>query len=202
MQAYKLQYEINVSLPEAERLRADYFAAFPELDKWFKNTLVQARTDGYMTTQAGRIRRFPELKEHYAKYGPLLLDQLEMWKRYHEEPRTYAEVKRIAKLCKNDFGNALNIQIQGLTSSIINRASVAIAKEFKRLSLDASITASIHDELLIECDERIVDIVAPMVQNLMENTYKISVELPAPPSVGHTYADAKNEKNEWKKKDI
>lgn len=202
MTAFKLQYEIGVHIKQAEKLRSDYFKAFPNLDKWFKATLEQVCTSGIVKTESGRIRRYPEIPELYSQYGAASLDQLELWKQFNESPADYAKAKMAAAKIKDACGNGLNIQNQGLTASIINRASIALAKYFEQHSLDAHIVMSIHDELVFECPIKDLDIVAPITQELMETTYKISIDMPAIPSIGYTYADAKKEENAWKGKKV
>lgn len=202
MTPFKLQYEIGVHIKQAEKLRNDYFKAFPNLKSWFDSTLHKVCTEGRIVTEAGRVRRYPEIPELYAKYGSASLDQLELWKQYHENPADYAKAKFAAARIKEACGNGLNIQNQGLTASIINRASIALAKYFKEHNLDAHIVMSVHDELVFECNINILDQVAPITQQLMEGTYKISIDMPAIPSIGYTYAEAKNETNTWKPKKV
>jgi len=191
MSGYKLAFELGIPQSEAEKLVKQYLGAYPDLAKWMKQSREFACTYGYIKTLSGRMRRFPELPGLYKKYGTLLFDSLELWKEYNESPREYEQAKRMARLAKNAINNASNVQIQGYAASIVNKASILITKEFKRLNLSAYICASIHDEIIVRCEEKDVDTVKQIVQYNMENCVSLSVQLKAPASAGYTFADAK-----------
>jgi DNA polymerase I-like protein with 3'-5' exonuclease and polymerase domains len=191
MTGYKLQFEINVPQHQAEALVDDYWKAFPELKKSFDEARKFALAHGYVKTEAGRMRRFPRLRELYAKYGSEILDSLELWKSYNEMPMLYKQAKEDAAYVKNCLNNAVNFKVQGLGASIINRASVKIAKELREKNLDARICSQVHDQLILICREDIKEDVGAIVQYHMENTYKISVPLIAEPSYGRDMQESK-----------
>lgn len=61
MEAYGLSQRLGISVPEAEEILGSFFAAFPSLSSYMKETVAKARRDGYTTTEFGRIRPLPEL---------------------------------------------------------------------------------------------------------------------------------------------
>ena len=187
---FKLSKDLNISQTEAAKIICNYFTAFPELKKWFDDTKVKVCKYGYIRTEAGRIRRFPLIKEMYAKYGEVLFDSLELWKQFHDSPKTYAEMKQIASLCRNELNNARNVQIQSLGASIVNRASILIAKELPKFT-GAYLVCQVHDQIVVECQEADKDRVAEMVQRIMETCWKLSVKLKAPPSFGYNLGESK-----------
>jgi DNA polymerase-1 len=85
---------------------------------------------------------------------------------------------------KNYIGNGRNFQIQSLSASIVNRASIAVSRALKFKKLDAHILLNIHDQLVIECRSSDVQAVSEVVQLCMENAISLPVKLKAPPTVG------------------
>jgi DNA polymerase I-like protein with 3'-5' exonuclease and polymerase domains len=189
MSGYKLAFELNIAQPEAEKLVANYLNAYPELKSWMIRSKKFAVENGFIKTEAGRLRRFPELKRLMAEHGEELLDSLALWKKYHETPSKYEHMKDLRRRCSNYLNNAMNVQIQGLASSIVNRACIAIARELK--GTDAYIAAQIHDEIVVRCPEAMTERVCEIVQRNMETVYKLSLALKAPPSIGYNLAEAK-----------
>ena len=54
--------ELNCSLEEAQRLKANLFKRFPEIQQFEKDSLQMAKDLGYVTTVCGRKRRLPDLQ--------------------------------------------------------------------------------------------------------------------------------------------
>lgn len=188
---YALSMSLNVSTQAAELLYNKYLNAFPDLKKWMKDTVTEVITNGKVRTETGRVRRFPELKQLMEKYkGIDMTNQLEIWKAFNDQHNTYKTAKEDGKRIRNFINNSRNIKIQGLAASIINRASIAIAKRLKNIE-EAYIFANVHDENLVRCLEKDVPEVCKIIQDCMENTYKISVDLIAEPSIGNNIYEAK-----------
>ena len=64
MEAYGLSQRLGISVPEADEILKSFFAAFPRVSSYMKETVEKARRDGYTTTEFGRIRPLPELSSH------------------------------------------------------------------------------------------------------------------------------------------
>jgi DNA polymerase I-like protein with 3'-5' exonuclease and polymerase domains len=183
---------MNIDDKGAQRLINSYLNAYPELKKWMQDSKDFACKHGYIRIETGRIRRFPELPRLIEKYkGIDMTNQLDIWKEFNETPNDYAAAKDAGRRIRNYINNARNVQIQGLAASIVNRASIALAKALKEVCPDSYICAQVHDELIVRCKEEKVDIVKQIVQDKLENTYKLSIALKAPPSVGKNFAEAK-----------
>lgn len=176
----------------AQKLINNYLNAYPELKKWMQDSKDFACKNGYIKIETGRVRRFPELPRLMEKYkGIDMTNQLEIWKEFNETPNEYAAAKDAGRRIRNYINNARNVQIQGLAASIVNRASIALAKALKEVCDESYICAQVHDELIVRCKEEKVDIIKQIVQDKLENTYKLSIALKAPPSVGRNFAEAK-----------
>lgn len=191
MSAYKLKFELNCSEEEAKKVYNNYFAAYPNLKKWLDNSLKFAMENGYIKTESGRVRRFPGLVQDLSKYGLCLLDGLELWKKYHSTPDIYNFAKARSKVVKNYLNNAANVQIQGLAASITNRSAIATSRALKKEGLEAYICNVIHDQITVHSPDSELEKVMKILENCMENTYKISVPLTAPPSHGKNWAESK-----------
>lgn len=190
MSDYKLAKELDIEQSAAQRLIDQYLGAFPQLKQWMEATDVLVKTKGFVTTMVGRKRRMPEAPQIYKEFGDDIFNSLTLWKRYHEDPVFYDEVKEIRGRMKNYIGNGRNFQIQSLAASVMNRACIAIARAFKEQKLDAEIVCQIHDQVVIECHESIKDKVGKLVQSCMENVITLPVQLKAPPSFGKNFAES------------
>lgn len=191
MGGFKLQFELNIPLKEAEKLVAAYLNAYPELAKWMKISESQALKQGFIRTQAGRLRRFPKLQRIYQKYGDCILDDLELWKQLHESPGLYKIAKSDRRELKNYLNNAKNMQIQSLAASIVNRAAIKVARTYRREGLNATIIANVHDELLVLAAKNHQHRAAHILQQEMENIMPLTVQLKAVPSIGTRYGEIK-----------
>lgn len=191
MSPYKLKFELNCSEQEAKQIYDNYFNAYPNLKAWLENSKKFALEHGYIKTEAGRIRRFPELKRYYREYGDVLFNGLELWERFHEMPATYKRMKEIAGICKNQLNNAANVQVQGLASSITNRAAIKTAKALKAAGLKARLCNVIHDQLTVLTPDSELEKACEILQHCMETAYEITVKLTAPPSWGKNFAESK-----------
>jgi DNA polymerase I-like protein with 3'-5' exonuclease and polymerase domains len=188
---YALSKTLEIGEEEARLLYNKYLDAFPELKKWMQESVNFVKENGYMKTESGRIRNFPQLKSLLKKYSGIdMTNALEVWKEFHDTPASYTQAKSDASIIKNCLNNSRNIQIQGLGASIVNRAAIAVANRLKEYN-NAYIFANVHDEMLIRCKEEDVEEVSKIIQHHMENTYKISVNLIAEPSVGNNIYEAK-----------
>lgn len=187
MGAYALGKNIGVSTKEAEKLVKGYLSGFPELDKWMKKSELDAKTVGYVKTQVGRVRHLPKVKEIYEAVGDGMMDW--NFKRKMENEFGKDQVKNISRDFVNGLNNAKNVQIQGLSASIVNRAAMEINREFKKRGIKGWVCAQIHDQIVCEVEESRAEEASKIVQDKMENTTKLSIALKAPPAVAHNMRD-------------
>jgi DNA polymerase I-like protein with 3'-5' exonuclease and polymerase domains len=187
MGAYALGMTLGIATKEAKKLVDGYLNGFPELKKWMETSKKQAKEQGFVKTQVGRIRHLPKVKAIYDKIGDDLLD----WNIKKEMERQYGvdKIKSLSRDYINGLNNSCNVQIQGLAASIVNRAALAINRKFKELGINGWVCAQIHDQLVIEVDHDRSEEAARIVQDLMENTTKLSIDLKAPPTLAPTLRD-------------
>ena len=189
--AYKLARDLGISDEEAERLEAGYWAGFPVLRQQSDNGKYHIIDNGWIATEFGRRRRLPEAKWIAAKYGTGILNSLELWKQYHEQPAIYEQMKGYRRRLKKALNAAINYPTQGGAASIVNRAAIALAKAYKEQQIPATIIANIHDEILVSCEVHMAETAAKIMQNCLENTTTLSVNLKAEPVIGTRYGAIK-----------
>ena len=180
---YALHKQLDIPQEEAKKLIADYLSAYPKLAQWMEDSNKQCTDHGFVKTEAGRIRHMPTAKKIWYGHGESLLDSLKLWKKYHENPSLYEQMKYLRKQMVNYLNNAKNFQIQSLAASITNRACIAIARELKRQGSTGYICCQIHDQIVVRVPDREAEKWKKVVQFLMENTYKLSIDLKAPAEI-------------------
>lgn len=187
MSPYALGKTINVKSKEAEELVNGYLDGFPNLKKWMEESKEFVKENGYIKTQVGRIRHLPKVKNLYDRYGDNVLDyefKKQMINAYGEE-----KAMNIIRDYKNGLNNSMNVQIQGLAASIVNRAAIAINREFRSKGIRGQVIAQIHDQLVMEVEKDKAEEAAKIVQDKMENTTRLSIELVAPPAICNNLRD-------------
>ena len=187
MGAYALGMNLGIQTKEAKKLVDGYLNGFPELKRWMEDSKKQAKEQGFVRTQVGRIRHLPKVKKIYDEIGDSLLD----WNFKKELERQFGvdKVKNLSRDYVNGLNNSCNVQIQGLAASIVNRAALAINRKFKEIGLNGWVCAQIHDQLVVEVEEGKAEEAAKVVQECMENTTKLSIALKAPPAIAQNMRD-------------
>jgi DNA polymerase I-like protein with 3'-5' exonuclease and polymerase domains len=183
MSAYALGKSIDLSTKEAQKLVDGYLNGFPNLKKWMTDSKIFVKKEGYVKTQVGRVRHLPKVSYLHGKFGDSLLE----WDFQNKlEGQLGKEmVTNMARDYKNGLNNSMNFQIQSLAASIVNRAAIEINREFKKQGIKGQVVAQIHDQLVMEVDETMADEACKIVQDKMENTTKLSLDLVAVPSLAH-----------------
>ncbi len=146
----------GVSAEEAKRFIAQYFKTFTRVKEWQESVKMEARATGFVQTLTGRRR-----------YLPAILSSA---------PQFRAEAERAA----------INHPIQGLGADIMKRAMLKMREEFRARGWDGEehLLLSIHDELLLEVRDDMMEAIAPRAQAIMEQAYPLKVPLTVKMSAG------------------
>ncbi len=147
----------ELSQEEARQLIDNYFTQYAQVKAYIDHTKREARERGYVQTVLGRRRYFPELQSTA---------------RVHLSARNAAERE------------AINMPIQGSAADIIKLAMIRLYRELHARNLRSRTTLQVHDELVLECPEDEVPIVAPLVREIMENAYSLESKLKVDVSAG------------------
>ena len=204
MEAYALKMSLGVDQKTAEDLVKGYLDGFPQLAEWRERSREEVKAYGQIKNYVGRVRHLPKVQKLYNKFQDRMMD----W-RFRKELETKVPPKYIRKDgevvktisprdqvtqayrdYRNGLNNCLNFQLQSLAAAVVNRAALKINRKAIELGLDAKVQAQVHDQLIINCDEKDVEIFAPYVQEIMENTTKLpGVTLKAPPEISNNWRD-------------
>jgi DNA polymerase I-like protein with 3'-5' exonuclease and polymerase domains len=187
MSAYALGMNLGIPTKDAKKLVDGYLDGFPDLNNWMERSREYAKKHGYIKTQVGRIRHLPKVKKIHDQIGDAILD----WNFRKDLERQYGadKVANIYRDYKNGLNNSLNVQIQGLAASIVNRAAIAIMRQFRANGIKGWVCAQIHDQLIMEVEKDRAQEAANIVQDCMENTTKLNVPLLAKPAIAKNWKE-------------
>lgn len=162
-----LQKNIGTDRKEAQEFLDGYFNKFSGLAEYLENVKRETAQKGYTETFFGRRRYFPEINSKL--------------------PFMKAQAERMA----------INAPIQGTGADITKLAMLHVDQfiKSKELQNDVRLLLQVHDELVYEVKENIVESVAPEIKKIMQNVIdpkKTSgVTLAANASVGDNWAETR-----------
>ncbi|MBR4973374.1 MAG: DNA polymerase I [Clostridia bacterium] len=159
--AFSLSKDIGVTRAEADSYIKSYLATYPEVAKYMDNTISTAKLDGFVTTYFGRRRYLPEL---HNSNGML---------------RAFGE--RVAR----------NAPIQGTAADIIKLAMIKVSNRLEKEFPTAKLILQVHDELIVECDDKDAEKICALLSEEMQNAAKLEVELTADAAFGKNWLEAK-----------
>ncbi len=189
MKDIKLSYTLNISKEEAQTIIENYFDSFPGLKASMDRYLNEVKRNGTVTSKFGRVRHLPRAKQVHRKFGDSILDFKALPKLAFKHKIPMDELKLVRKEYNNLLNNALNFPIQSAAASLVNRAAIAMSKEFLAKGLDAWVSLQVHDQLVVSCHKDCIDEVKQIVQNAMENTNTLAMPLIAKPEVAFNLKD-------------
>lgn len=143
----RLARETGMTVPEAKKFIDAYFERLPKVRAFLDETLQKAELSGYAETLAGRRRQIPELKS--------------------DDPRARVNAENIA----------VNTPIQGSAADIIKKAMIHLYHRLINEKIRGEMILQVHDELVLEVDERDADRAAAHMRECMETAWPLSVPL-------------------------
>tara|TARA_R110001592_G_scaffold21073_5_gene85421 strand:+ start:6072 stop:8897 length:2826 start_codon:yes stop_codon:yes gene_type:complete len=161
MSAFGLAKQLNIGRHQAQEYQDKYFQRYPGVLTYMEETRQQASEQGYVETLYGRRLYLPEIK---SKNG--------MRRKAAERA-------------------AINAPMQGTAADIIKKAMLAVAtwlaeKNDERIKM----TMQVHDELIFEIHQDIVEDTTKKLVELMNNAVKLSVPLIAEAGMGDNWDEA------------
>lgn len=158
--AYSLSQDIGVSVKQADEYIRAYLEKYSGVAEYMDKTAENAKKDGYVKTMFGRRRYIPELK---------------------------ASNKIVQALGKRI---AMNTPIQGTAADVIKLAMVRVYNRLKKELPEARLILQVHDELIVEADEKDAARAAEILCEEMENAVALSVPLTADAKTGESWYEA------------
>ena len=159
--AFSLSKDIGVTRAEADRYIKSYLAAYPDVAAYMEKAIDDAKKNGFVTTLYGRRRYIPELSNSNGNM------------------RAFGE--RVAR----------NAPIQGTAADIIKIAMIKVSRSLKDEFPTARLILQVHDELIVECDEKDAEGVCALLEREMESAADLAVRLTAEAHFGKTWLEAK-----------
>ena len=150
----------GLSLNDARKFIQSYFLNFPEIKKWQEETILFAKTNGYVKNENGRIRLLSDINSGH--------------------PRFASEAERMA----------INMPIQSLGADILKLAMIKIRNSFLEKKIwraKIKILLSSHDEWLLEIADDMLKALVPEVKNIMENIAHFETPLKVSVSAGKNW---------------
>ena len=164
MSAFGLAKQLGITRTEAQQYVSLYFERYPGVKKYMDSIREQARDQGYVETLFGRRLYLPDINNK------------------NVQRRQYAE------------RTAINAPMQGTAADIIKRAMINIdawlydQKEEK--PPQCKMIMQVHDELVFEVQESVIDSTKTNVVEHMEAAAELSVPLVVDAAVGANWDEA------------
>jgi DNA polymerase I-like protein with 3'-5' exonuclease and polymerase domains len=169
---HKISDQVNkdggsLTVSEAAEIIDDYFRAFPQLKKWLEKNKQFIKNNGFAYSFFGRKRRLPNVKSDNKG------------------------------LVGHEIRSGLNFLVQSVASDVNLLGAIDAHSEIKSKNLDANIFALVHDSILAEVRE---DVVEEYIEILIGNSQKDrGISIPGAPigcdlDVGQDYSFGKFEK--------
>ncbi|HLJ58215.1 MAG TPA: DNA polymerase I [bacterium] len=156
---FGLAAQLSIGRDEARVFMDTYFARYPRVAEYMRTVVEQARRDGYVKTLLGRRRYLPDILSR------------------NRVIREAAE--RIA----------INAPIQGTAADIIKIAMLRVDRDLLPEAPGMEMILQIHDELLFEVPQELVERIGPRVRQVMEEAYPLAAPLVADLAVGPNWQD-------------
>ncbi len=154
---FSLAGDIKVTKKEAASYIERYFENYPGVKAYLDNVKKQALEDGFVSTLFARRRYVPEIKSRIFK------------------TRTFGE--RVA----------MNAPIQGTAADIIKIAMVRVYDRLKEEKLSAKLILQVHDELIVECEEKHAQRALEILREEMTGAATLSVPLEVATGTGYNW---------------
>ncbi len=147
MSAFGLARQLGVERSAAAQYMERYFARYPGVDAYMKDTREKARNQGYVETVFGRRLWLPEIRSS------------------NQARRQGAERA------------AINAPMQGTAADLIKMAMIAVDRWLTREKLATRLIMQVHDELVLEVPDAERDIVKQQLPGWMNGVAKLAVPL-------------------------
>ena len=164
-QSYLDKYKVNSGEDVAQIYIDKYFSTYSGVASFIKNQKRFAKRNGYVYTVLQRKRRLPDINS-----------------------RDYSKVSYCERL-------SVNSTIQGSAADITINAQNRISKDPFFISNGIRMLIQVHDELVFECPESLLDVAIEKLKHYMEHPFgdDVSLNLPliADAGFGNNYQEAK-----------
>ena len=160
MGPHALSEGLGVSFGEAKKFIENYFAQFPKIKECIENFKEAARKNQYTQTLFGRKMPIPSI---------------------------LADNRNIRE---NAERLAVNAPVQGTAADIVKIAMINLHKRISKENLPIKMLLQVHDEIVVEVPQELVETAKKVIWEEMTNAAKLSVPLEVEIGVANNWADA------------
>ncbi|MWN05339.1 DNA polymerase I [Gilliamella sp. Pas-s95] len=161
MSAFGLSKQINISRKESKFYIDRYFERYPSVQTYMEQTRQQAAESGYVETLSGRRLYLSKITS------------------------TNGIERRGAERA------AINAPMQGTAADIIKTAMIKMSEWIKSQPAgNIRMLMQVHDELVFEAKEELIEQYCAEIKKIMENCYQLSVPLKVDIGVGDNWDEA------------
>ena len=155
--AHGLEQRTDLDFMAAAEFIENYFNTYAGVRLYMDKTKQFAHEHGYVETVLGRRRYIRELQA------------------------SNFNVRQAAERM------AINMPVQGTSADIIKVAMLHVADQLAATGLPVRMLLQVHDELVFECDEGVIDATTDLVIPLMENAVALDVPVKVDAKVGASW---------------
>ncbi len=160
MSAFGLAKQLGLGRNQAQEYIDRYFARYPGVKDYMDATREVAHEQGFVETLFGRRLYLPEINARNKM-------------RQQAAERT-----------------AINAPMQGTAADIIKKAMLDVDRWLLSQDVDASIVMQVHDELVLEVNESILDTLIEKINALMSGAASLDVPLVVDVGFGENWDEA------------
>lgn len=152
--AFGLAENLKISRSEAKEIIENYKKQFSHIEKYMEEMKLFCKTNGYVQTLMGRKRWLKDINSS------------------NFTVRGYAE------------RNAINSPIQGTAADMIKLAMINIHREFQKNNFKSKMILQVHDELVFDAHKSEVEVIKPIILELMKTAMKLPNDVPVEAEIG------------------
>jgi len=156
---FGLARQLNINASEGKQYIQKYLEEFPGIKEYMDITIEYARTHGYVKNLYNR-----------KCFVPTINDKNHI-------------LRQIAERA------AINAPIQGTNADIIKIAMININNYLNKNSFKTKLLLQIHDELLFEVPNEELEIVTPIIKDIMEKAIVLNVPVVVETKIGNNWRD-------------
>lgn len=166
MGSYGLSWRAGLTPAEAKEFIKKYFEKFSGVKKYLNDTVIFTKKKGYCETLFGRRRYIPELQSSNFQIR--------------------ASGERMA----------VNHPVQGTAADLMKMSMIEVNKVLKKEKSKfpqekVKLLLQVHDELIFEVEESIVDNLSKLIKTVMESVIKLRVPIVAEVHIAKSWGDLK-----------
>jgi DNA polymerase-1 len=158
--AFGLAQRLAIPRKEAANIIDQYFAKYPGIARYMRDTIAFAQKHGYVETVTGRRRYVRDIRS------------------------ANAAVRGAAER------NAINAPIQGSAADMIKLAMINIHRELAERKLKTRMLLQVHDELVFDVPRSEEKLVRPLIEDKMKTAIPLEVPIVVETGSGRNWLEA------------